>query len=92
MKPGKNMLHRRSQYDSTQIMYRAEELVNAASNRYKITVQVANRAKRRRYEELDSIDDPMMKPVLRAIVEMSDEITQPEIIGDDQATYSSRGK
>ena len=51
MKPGKNMLHRRSQYDSTQIMYRAEELVNAASDRYKITVQVANRAKRRRYEE-----------------------------------------
>jgi DNA-directed RNA polymerase subunit omega len=92
MKPGKNMLHRRSQYDSTQIMYRAEELVNAASNRYKITVQVANRAKRRRYEELDSIDDPMMKPVLRAIVEMSDEITQPEIIGDDQTSYSSRGK
>ena len=92
MKPGKNMLHRRSQYDSTQIMYRAEELVNAASNRYKITVQVANRAKRRRYEELDSIDDPMMKPVLRAIVEMSDEITQPEIISDDQTSYSSRGK
>jgi DNA-directed RNA polymerase subunit omega len=92
MKPGKNMLHRRSQYDSTQILYRAEELVNAASNRYKITVQVANRAKRRRYEELDSIDDPMMKPVLRAIVEMSDEITQPEIIGDDQTSYSSRGK
>ncbi|MGB3206099.1 MAG: DNA-directed RNA polymerase subunit omega [Crinalium sp.] len=86
------MLHRRSQYDSTQIMYRAEELVNAASNRYKITVQVANRAKRRRYEELDSIDDPMMKPVLRAIVEMSDEITQPEIISDDQTSYSSRGK
>jgi len=92
MKPGKNMLHRRSQYDSTQILYRAEELVNAASNRYKITVQVANRAKRRRYEELDSIDDPMMKPVLRAIVEMSDEITQPEIISDDQTSYSSRGK
>ncbi len=92
MKPGKYMLHRRSQYDSTQILYRAEELVNAASNRYKITVQVANRAKRRRYEELDSIDDPMMKPVLRSIIEMSDEITQPEIIGDDQTSYSSRGK
>jgi DNA-directed RNA polymerase subunit omega len=24
----------------------------------------------------------MMKPVLRAIIEMSDELTQPEIIGD----------
>lgn len=75
------MLHRRSQFDSTQIMYRAEELVNAASNRYRITVQVANRAKRRGYQDLE-LDEPLMKPVLRAIIEMSDELTQPEIIGD----------
>ena len=66
----------------TQVMQRAEELIGAASNRYRITVQVANRAKRRRYEEFDNIDDPMMKPVLRAIIEMSDELTQPEIIGE----------
>jgi len=52
-----------------------------ASNRYRITVQVANRAKRRRYEDFDNMDDPMMK-VLRAIIEMSDELTQPEIIGE----------
>ena len=63
-------------------MYRAEDLIQAASNRYRITVQVANRAKRRRYEDFDSGDDPMMKPVLRAIYEMSDELTQPEIIGE----------
>lgn len=56
--------------------------MQAASNRYKITIQVANRAKRRRYEDFENIDDPMMKPPIRAIVEMSDEITQPEIIGD----------
>ena len=66
----------------TQIMYRAEDLISAASNRYRITVQVANRAKRRRYEDFDNIDDPMMKPVIRAIIEMSDELTQPEIIGE----------
>ncbi|MBD1924206.1 DNA-directed RNA polymerase subunit omega [Microcoleus sp. FACHB-831] len=75
-------MHKRSPFDTTQIMYRAEELVSAASNRYRITVQVANRAKRRRYEEFDTEMDPMMKPVLRAITEMSDELTQPEIIGD----------
>ena len=68
--------------NQTQIMHRAEELIGAASNRYRITVQVANRAKRRRYEEFDNIDDPMMKPVIRAIIEMSDELTQPEIIGE----------
>lgn len=75
---------KRSKFETpqNQIRQRAEELINAASNRYRITVQVANRAKRRRYEDFDSMDDPMMKPVLRAIIEMSDELTQPEIIGE----------
>ncbi len=63
-------------------MHRADELMLAASNRYRITVQVANRAKRRRFEEFENLDDPMMKPVIRAVIEMSDELTQPEIIGD----------
>ena len=30
----------------------------------------------------DNIDDPTIKPVMRAIIEMSDELTQPEILGD----------
>ncbi len=67
--------------ETAELMARAEELIDAASNRYRITVQVANRAKRRRYEDFDNGDDVMMKPVLRAIVEMSDELTQPDIIG-----------
>ncbi|MBD2183486.1 MULTISPECIES: DNA-directed RNA polymerase subunit omega [Oscillatoriophycideae] len=77
-------MYKRSKFETTQtqIMDRAEGLINAASNRYRITVQVANRAKRRRYEEFDNLDDPMMKPVIRAIIEMSDELTQPEIIGE----------
>ncbi len=75
-------IKRSTTLDTTQLMRRAEDLVNAASNRYRITVQVANRAQRRRFEEFDSMDDPKMKPVIRAIVEMSDELTQPEIIGE----------
>ncbi len=75
---------KRSKFETTQtqIMHRAEDLISAASNRYRITVQVANRAKRRRYEDFESSEDVMMKPVLRAIIEMSDELTQPEIIGE----------
>ncbi len=74
---------KRPTFDSTQLTRRAEELIAAASNRYRITVQVANRAKRRRYEDFENMDDTqMMKPVMRAIFEMSDELTQPEIIGD----------
>ncbi len=75
---------KRSKFEATQsqIMQRAEELISAASNRYRITVQVANRAKRRRYEDFENNEDAIMKPVLRAIIEMSDEMTQPEIIGE----------
>ena len=75
-------MQKRNSFDSSELMYKAEDLMNAASNRYRITIQVAHRAKRRRYEEFDSIDEPFMKPVLRAIIEMSDELTQPEIISD----------
>jgi DNA-directed RNA polymerase subunit omega len=75
-------MHKRSNFESFQIMTRADELMAAASNRYKITVQIATRAKRRRYEDFDNLDDPMMKPVIRAVIEMSDELTQPEIIAE----------
>jgi len=70
------------QIDSMELNRRAEHLVAAASNRYRITVQVAQRAKRRRYEDFDNPDEPLMKPVMRAVVEMSDELMQPEIISD----------
>lgn len=63
-------------------MFRSDELMSAASNRYKITVAVARRAKQRRKEDFENIEE-LMKPVLRAIIEMSDELTQPEIISDD---------
>ncbi|NEQ97637.1 MAG: DNA-directed RNA polymerase subunit omega [Cyanothece sp. SIO2G6] len=73
---------KRSSIDSQHLMRRAEDLITAASNRYRITVQVANRAQRRRYEDFDAVDDHKMKPVIRAVIEMSDELTQPEIIGE----------
>jgi DNA-directed RNA polymerase subunit omega len=68
--------------NSNQVLYKTEELLDAASNRYKITIQVANRAKRRRYEAIDILDDFKIKPIIRAILEMVDEISQPEIISD----------
>lgn len=74
-------MHKRIILDSSHVMYRSEELLQAASNRYSITVRVAQRAKRIREEpDNDLSDDPLMKPVIRAVIEMSDEITQPGII------------
>nr|ARO91241.1 conserved hypothetical plastid protein [Rhodochaete parvula]ASK39677.1 DNA-directed RNA polymerase omega chain [Rhodochaete parvula] len=71
-----------SKLKSTCILYKTEELLKGPNNRYKVTVQVAHRAKRRKYEDIDIVDDPLIKPVIRAIIEMVDEITQPEIIID----------
>lgn len=74
-------MHKRPTFDTAHVMRRAEELIEASSNRYRITVQVANRAKKRRRHD-DDTDDTIMKSVMQAIVEMSDELTQPEIIGE----------
>lgn len=72
---------KRTNLDTSQLMRRAEDLISAASNRYRITVLVATRAQyHRRLADFDNLDDPKMKPVIRAIIEMSDEMTQPEII------------
>nr|YP_009391596.1 putative DNA-directed RNA polymerase subunit omega [Laurenciella marilzae]ARW59740.1 putative DNA-directed RNA polymerase subunit omega [Laurenciella marilzae] len=64
------------------INYKTEELLDLAQNRYKITIQVANRAKRRKYEDIDIVDDYINKPIIKAIIEMVDEITEPEILDD----------
>nr|YP_010902631.1 DNA directed RNA polymerase subunit omega [Hypnea nidulans]WCH54486.1 DNA directed RNA polymerase subunit omega [Hypnea nidulans] len=68
--------------NSSQIIYKTEELLELSHNRYRITIQIANRAKRKKYEDMDNIENPLIKPIVRAILEMLDEITQPEIIID----------
>ncbi len=54
--------------DSTEIMHYADKIMAVASNRYRITIQVAKRAKRRRHEEFENLEEPMMKPVIKAII------------------------
>lgn len=78
----KYSIHKRPRIDHNDLMRRAEDLIAKSTNRYRITVQVANRAKRRRYEDFENGDEQTIKPVIRAIMEMSDELSQPEIIGD----------
>lgn len=68
--------------DLNYINYKTEELLELAQNRYKVTIQVADRAKRRKYEDIDIVDDHINKPIIKAIIEMVDEITEPEILQD----------
>ncbi len=73
-----------SSINASDVNHLAETLMNGAGSRYQITVQVAKRAKRFRYEDFDNPNASEMKPVIRAILEMSDELTQPELILDDR--------
>jgi DNA-directed RNA polymerase subunit omega len=74
---------KRKLVDSTDIIHRVEHLIAASSNRYRITVMVAQRAKQHRYANDENHDDPnTMKPILRAIIEMSDEVALPGIISE----------
>lgn len=60
---------------------RAESLIRHSSNRYLTTVRIAYRAKQRRFDDFDGLlDDSMIKPVHRAIVELSDEQDQPDLL------------
>ena len=57
------------------VIKKIEELLNCSSNRYNITLQVAQRPKRKKYEDLDIVSEPEIKPVIRAIIEMANKRT-----------------
>jgi DNA-directed RNA polymerase subunit omega len=67
---------------SLEVLYKTEELLDASSNRYRITVQVANKAKRKRYEDIEILEDFKIKPVIRAILEIAREISEPQILNE----------
>ncbi|MBM5790434.1 MAG: DNA-directed RNA polymerase subunit omega [Cyanobacteria bacterium] len=64
-----------------ELAQRAENLVRHSSNRYLTTVRIAFRAKQRRFDDFDGLlEDSMVKPVQRAIIELSDEQDQPDLL------------
>jgi DNA-directed RNA polymerase subunit omega len=64
-----------------EVAQRADSLIRHASNRYLTTVRIAFRAKQRRFDDFDGLlDDAMIKPVQRAIIELSDEQDQPDLL------------
>jgi len=63
------------------IAQRADSLIRNSSNRYLTTVRIAFRAKQRRFDDFDGLlEDSMVKPVQRAIIELSDEQDQPDLL------------
>jgi len=69
------------QLNAKQLAQRAESLIRYSSNRYLTTVRIAFRAKQRRFDDFDGLmDEVMVKPVQRAIIELSDEQDQPDLL------------
>jgi DNA-directed RNA polymerase subunit omega len=67
--------------NSKDLAQRAESLIRHSSNRYLTTVRIAFRAKQRRVDDFDGLlEDSMIKPVQRAIIELSDEQDQPALL------------
>jgi DNA-directed RNA polymerase subunit omega len=65
----------------TELAQRAESLIRHSSNRYLTTVRIAFRAKQRRFDDFDGLlEEAMIKPVHRAIIELSDEQDQPDLL------------
>jgi DNA-directed RNA polymerase subunit omega len=70
-----------SELNAKELAQRGESLIRHSSNRYLTTVRIAFRAKQRRFDDFDGLlDDSMIKPVQRAIVELSDEQDQPDLL------------
>lgn len=69
------------QLSAKELAQRAESLIRYSSNRYLTTVRIAFRAKQRRFDDFDGLmDEAMVKPVQRAIIELSDEQDQPDVL------------
>ncbi len=67
--------------NSKDLAQRADSLIRHSSNRYLTTVRIAFRAKQRRFDDFDGLlEDSMIKPVQRAIIELSDEQDQPALL------------
>jgi DNA-directed RNA polymerase subunit K/omega len=65
--------------DRDQILQLAVELLDVYPNRYRLVINVAHRARQIFYQNHNTTEKTA---VLRAIKEMAEELSQPEIIGD----------
>nr|YP_009296623.1 hypothetical protein Apop_073 [Apophlaea sinclairii]AOM65763.1 hypothetical protein Apop_073 [Apophlaea sinclairii] len=65
---------------NSHIIYKIERLLDSSNNRYNITLKVSERAKMKKYEDLDIVTESELKPVIRAIIEITNENIIKELI------------
>nr|AZL88038.1 DNA-directed RNA polymerase omega chain [Harveyella mirabilis] len=64
-----NKYLKQTKIDLQYLIYKTEELLNIAKNRYKITIEVANRAKIKK--KINKKNNSINKPIIQAILEMT---------------------
>ena len=75
------MIKSGSGVNSNDLARRGESLIRHSTNRYLTTVRIAFRAKQRRFDDFDGLlEESTVKPVQRAIIELSDEQDQPDLL------------
>lgn len=75
------MIKSSSGLNSNDLAKRGESLIRHSTNRYLTTVRIAFRAKQRRFDDFDGLlEESTVKPVQRAIIELSDEQDQPDLL------------
>nr|YP_010338748.1 DNA-directed RNA polymerase omega subunit [Glaucosphaera vacuolata]UNJ18698.1 DNA-directed RNA polymerase omega subunit [Glaucosphaera vacuolata] len=60
-----------SKIDDHCILSKTEQILKNTNNRYQITLQIAQLSKIHKDEEMDIVDDSKMKPIIRTILELS---------------------
>ena len=66
---------------STKELSRRMESLTNAQNRYLVTVRIAFRSKQRHFDDFEGLlEESDIKPVQRAILELSDEQLTPELL------------
>ena len=75
------MIKSGSGVNSKDLAKRGDSLIRHSTNRYLTTVRIAFRAKQRRFDDFDGLlEESTVKPVQRAIIELSDEQDQPDLL------------
>ena len=70
-----------SNIDANDLAKRGESLIRQSTNRYLTTVRIAFRAKQRRFDDFDGLlEESVIKPVQRSIIELSDEQDQTDLL------------
>nr|BDA97104.1 DNA-directed RNA polymerase subunit omega [Cryptomonas borealis] len=77
------MKNKQTEIESLEILCKTEELVKTSCNKYKVTMQIANEAKRKKYDDVDNVSNIKGNPIVRVILEMTKKDNSNKVTRED---------